>query len=91
VRHIIVPGSVPGFLVGLRISLTSAWLALIFAEQINAKDGLGKIMAEARSFFRLDQMVLVVVIYAILGLTSYAFVRFLERRLLQWRHGFQGT
>ncbi len=91
VRHIIVPGAVPGFLVGLRISLTSAWLALIFAEQINASDGIGKLMSEARSWFRLDMMVLVVVIYAILGLVSYSFVRFLERRLMQWRRGFAGA
>lgn len=90
VRHVIVPGAVPGFLVGLRISLTNAWLALVFAEQINARDGLGKLMSDARNWFRLDMMVLVIVIYAVLGLLSYSFVRFLERRLLAWRRGFQG-
>lgn len=90
-RHVIAPGAVPGFLVGLRISLASAWLSLIVAEQINAHHGLGQMMADARSYFRLDIMVLVVVIYAALGLLSYAFVRFLERRLLQWRRGFEGT
>jgi sulfonate transport system permease protein len=90
VRHIVVPGAVPGFLVGLRISLTNAWLALVFAEQINAPDGLGKLMNDARNWFRLDIMVLVIVIYAILGLLSYSFVRLLERRLLAWRRGFQG-
>jgi len=90
-RHIIAPGAVPGFLVGLRISLASAWLSLIVAEQINAQHGLGQMMADARSYFRLDIMVLVVVIYAVLGLLSYAFVRFLDRRLLQWRRGFEGT
>lgn len=91
VRHVILPGSVPGFLVGLRISLANAWLALIFAEQINARNGLGRLMSDARSLFRIDLMVLVVVLYAVLGLGSYAFVRFLERRLLQWRAGFVGA
>lgn len=91
VRHVIVPGSLPGFLVGLRLSLTSAWLSLVIAEQINAKDGLGRLMAEARNWFRLDLMVLIVVIYATLGLLSYSFVRFLERHLLQWRRGYEGA
>ena len=90
VRHVIAPAAVPGFLVGLRISLANAWLALIVAEQLNAKHGLGQMMADARSYFRLDVMLLVVVIYAALGLLSYTFVRLLERELLQWRRGFDG-
>jgi sulfonate transport system permease protein len=90
VRHIILPGAVPGFLVGLRLSMTSAWIALIFAEQINAQQGLGKLMSEARNWFRLDLMVLIILTYAVVGLLSYSFVRFLERRLLVWRRGFQG-
>lgn len=90
VRHVVLPGSLPGFFSGLRISFANAWLALIVAEQINAQSGLGKLMNDARSMLRIDTIVLVVVIYAILGLLSLAFVRFLERHFLQWREGFQG-
>jgi sulfonate transport system permease protein len=91
IRHVILPGAVPGFLVGLRISFANAWLALIFAEQINARNGLGQLMSDARNLFRVDLMVLIVVIYAVLGLGSYAIVRALERHLLTWRAGFQGS
>jgi sulfonate transport system permease protein len=91
VRHIIIPGAVPGFLVGLRMSVASAWLALVFAEQLNAQRGLGKLMSEARNSGKLEQMVLVIVVYAVIGLLSYAVVRFLERRLLVWRRGFDGS
>ena len=90
VWHIVLPGSLPGFLVGLRISLTNAWLALVFAETINAKHGLGTLMSDARTWWQLDIMVLVITIYAVLGLLSYSFVRFLERHLLAWRRGYQG-
>jgi len=91
VRHIVVPSTVPSFLVGLRVSMANAWIALIFAEQINASTGLGKLMSDARAWLRIDIMMLVLVIYAILGLLSYSFVRFLERRLLAWRRGFAGV
>ncbi len=91
IRHIVVPSTIPAFLVGLRVSLTNAWIALIFAEQVNARRGLGKIMNDARTWLRVDIMMLVLVIYAILGLLSYSFVRFLERRLLAWRRGFIGV
>lgn len=91
IRHVLLPGSTPGFLAGLRISLTSAWLALIVAEQINAQSGLGLLMTEARANLRTDEVVLVIVLYALLGLLSYGFVRLLERRLLAWRQGYAGT
>lgn len=90
IRHVVLPGALPGFFSGLRISIANAWLALIVAEQINAQSGLGKLMNEARSMLRVDIIVLVVVIYAILGLLSLAAIRLLERRFLQWREGFQG-
>lgn len=90
VWHIVLPGSLPGFLVGLRMSLTNAWLALVFAETINARYGLGTLMSEARSWWQLDVMVLVITIYAVLGLLSYTFVRYLERTLLSWRRGYLG-
>jgi len=91
VRRVIVPGAVPHFLVGLRFALTGAWLIMIIAEQINAKSGLGYLVNEARSWFRTDIIVLCLVLYGILGLLSDAIVRLLERRLLVWRRGFDGT
>ncbi len=91
VRHIVAPSTVPSFLVGLRVSMANAWIALIFAEQINASSGLGKLMADARGWLRTDVMMLVLVIYALLGLLSYSVVRFLERHLLAWRRGFTGV
>ena len=39
IRQVVLPGALPGFLVGLRLALTGAWLALIFAETVNAPEG----------------------------------------------------
>jgi sulfonate transport system permease protein len=90
VRHVVLPGALPGFFSGLRIAIANAWLALIVAETFNADSGLGLLMQQARSFFRPDWIMLIVVIYAILGLLSLGLIRLLERRFLQWREGFQG-
>ena len=85
ITDIVLPGSLPGLLTGLRIAVTNAWLALIYVEAINAPQGLGKLMSDARSWYRLDIMVLVICLYAILGLLSYAVVQLMERVLLGWR------
>ena len=90
IRQVILPGAVPGFLVGLRFALTGAWLIMIVAEQINAKSGLGYLINQARVWFRTDIIVLGLAIYGLLGLATDGVVRLLERRLLVWRRGFTG-
>jgi sulfonate transport system permease protein len=91
IRHVVLPGAVPQFLVGLRFALTGAWLIMIVAEQINAKSGIGFLMNEARAWFRTDIIVLGLAIYGMLGLLTDSFVRLLERTLLSWRRSFTGA
>ncbi|MFH8790973.1 ABC transporter permease [Streptomyces sp. NPDC017941] len=90
VRHVILPGALPGAMTGLRYSLGIAWLALVFAEQINADSGIGFLMVQARDFLRTDVIVVCLIVYAFLGLLADFVVRTLERLLLQWRPTFTG-
>ncbi|MFG2123210.1 ABC transporter permease [Streptomyces sp. NPDC048710] len=90
VRHVVLPGALPGALTGLRYSLGVAWLALVFAEQVNADAGLGFLMVQARDFLRTDVIVVCLIVYAFLGLLADFLVRSLERLLLQWRPTFTG-
>ncbi|MEU9001612.1 ABC transporter permease [Streptomyces sp. NPDC048551] len=90
VRHVVLPGALPGFMTGLRYSLATAWLALVFGESINADAGIGFLMNQAREFFRTDVIVVCLVVYAFLGLSADLLVRALERLLLQWRPTFKG-
>ena len=91
ITQVILPGSLPGFLVGLRFALTGAWLSLVFAETINVNSGLGYLMQQAETLLETDVMVFTVVVYAVIGLLSYALLRLLERHLLVWRRGFEGS
>jgi sulfonate transport system permease protein len=90
IYRVIIPGSLPGFLIGLRLALTASWLSLIFAETINAKRGLGRMMTDAREYFQIDVVFVLIGVYAMLGLTSILIVRFLEGRLLTWRRVYDG-
>ncbi|WP_328869673.1 ABC transporter permease [Streptomyces sp. NBC_00287] len=90
VRHVVLPGALPGALTGLRYSLGIAWLALVFAEQVNADSGIGFLMVQARDFLRTDVIVVCLIVYAFLGLLADLVVRTLERLLLQWRPTFTG-
>jgi sulfonate transport system permease protein len=91
VRKVILPGSLPGLLVGLRFALVGSWLVDVVAEEINAQSGLGYLINQAQTTDRTDIMFLCLAIYAIFGLLADAIVRTLERYLLAWRRGFQGA
>jgi sulfonate transport system permease protein len=90
VLHVILPGALPSALVGLRYSMGIAWLILVISEQINATAGIGYLMTNAREFLRTDIIVVGLVVYSLLGLTTDALVRALEQRVLSWRVAFAG-
>lgn len=86
IGSVVLPGAMPSVLTGLRFSLGISWLALVVAEQINAQQGLGFLISNAQALFQTETIMVIVVVYALLGLTTDLFVRLLEWRLLRWRH-----
>lgn len=86
--HVILPGSLPSFFVGLRYSLGISWLALVFVEQINTTAGIGFLASDARDFMRTDVIVICLLIYSVLGLLIDGLIRTLERLALAWRPTF---
>jgi sulfonate transport system permease protein len=91
IRHVVLPGSLPGALVGLRYALGTAWLALVWAEQVNASQGIGYLMNNAQQFFQTDVIVVCLVTYAVLGLVCDLIVRLGNKYLLAWRSSFEGA
>ena len=90
VRKVVIPGSLPGFFVGLRLGVTSSWLGLIVVEQINATSGIGYMMFQAQQYAQSDVIIVGLVAYGIFGFASDAAVRAIERRALSWRRTLAG-
>ena len=88
IRRIILPGALPSILNGVRYALATAWLALVVAETIAASSGIGFLAMDAREFLRTDVIVLVIVIYALIGVFADSLARLLERRLLAWHPNY---
>ncbi|MDO9458419.1 ABC transporter permease [Nocardioides sp.] len=85
VRQVVIPGAMPGFLLGLRFAVTSALLALVVVEQINATSGIGYMITLASSYGQTDVIIVGLVVYAILGLVADGVVRLIGRKVLTWR------
>jgi NitT/TauT family transport system permease protein len=72
-RKVIVPGSLPFLLAGLRQAFMRAWIAVVGAEMLAASDwGLGCIIFDAKEFLKTDVMLAAL---AVIGLIGFAFER----------------
>lgn len=87
--NVIIPGSLPSILVGVRYALGIMWLTLIVAETVAADSGIGYLAMNAREFMQMDVIVLSIIIYALLGKLSDSIAKLLERRCLQWHPNFK--
>jgi sulfonate transport system permease protein len=85
IRHVVFPGALPGFFVGLRLAVTGSWLALVVLEQINATSGLGYLMFQAQNYGQVDVIMVGLLIYAVFGYAADTAVRTIERTALRWR------
>ncbi len=84
-RHVVLPGALPGFLLGLRFGVNAAWLTLVVVEQLNATSGIGYMIDLARTYGQTEIVLVGICVYALLGLTSDGIVRLIQRRVLSWR------
>lgn len=88
IRQVVLPGALPGILVGVRYALGIGWLSLVVGETIAARSGIGYLAMNAREFVRTDVVLLTIVIYALLGKFADSLTRVLERRLLRWHPSY---
>ena len=85
IRSVVLPGAMPGFLLGMRFAVTTSLLALVVVEQFNVTSGIGYMIHTASSYGQTEIIVVGLVVYALLGLTADGTVRLIERKALAWR------
>lgn len=82
--------AMPYFFSGMRVSITYAVVAAIFAEYAGATSGLGVYMLAAKNAFRTDLVLAAVVISSVLTLVLFALVAVIGRIALPWVRIEQG-
>ena len=89
ITKLMLPSALPNILLGVRLSLSVAWMCLVAAELLGADRGIGFMIQDARSFMQTDTVFVGIIIFALAGKLSDSFVRFLEQRLLKWQDNFK--
>ncbi len=80
-----LPSALPQFFTGLKVAVTFAYVAAIFAEYVGATQGLGYYMKTANSYFNTDLVFGAVIVTALLTLILFGLVSALERAVIRWR------
>ncbi|MBP1993631.1 ABC transporter permease [Paenibacillus eucommiae] len=90
ITKLVLPSALPNVLLGLRLSLSVAWLCLVVAELMGSDQGIGYMIQDARSFMRTGVVFVGIAIFAFVGKLTDSLVRILENRLLRWQDSYKG-
>jgi NitT/TauT family transport system permease protein len=84
-RRVILPAALPSVFTGLRIGLGIAWTAVIVAEMVAVKSGLGYVLWDAYYVGRMDVVIADMISIGLMGYVSDRLVVLVENRVLTWR------
>lgn len=82
--------ALPRIFTGLKVALGISFLVIVAVEMVGTEEGLGALIAQARTFFRSDIAMAGMVFIAIIGFLIASLMDGLERALLPWRKGLEG-
>ena len=83
-RHVIFPASLPSIMTGLKTGLAVSWAVVVAAELIAAQSGLGYMIEDAATFYRIKDVYVGVILIGAIGLLMSASLELIERRALHW-------
>lgn len=84
ILKIIIPSAFPTILIGVRYAMSTSLLALVVAEQVNSKSGIGHIIYLASNALRIDLIMVGIIIYAVLGIVVDITMRLVEYYSMPW-------
>ena len=80
-----IPQSLPYLFTGLRIAVTYAMVAAVFAEWSGARQGLGIYVLLMKNSFRTDMVLAAILLIAVLSLALFVLVGVVEKMVVRWR------
>jgi ABC-type nitrate/sulfonate/bicarbonate transport system, permease component len=82
---VIIPAASAHILTGMRIALTLAWALVVAAELIAAQVGLGFMIMDATTFYRIPIVFIGILTIGLIGLLLDSLLLIVEKRVLHWR------
>lgn len=88
-RKVVFKAALPQIVTGVRVGLGVGWMALVAAELVGARSGLGFLISDARTLLRTDIIVVGMLTIGVAGLVIDQTIRYAARRLMPWSLGLK--
>jgi len=82
---ILLPGSLPAVMMGLRLGLGRGILGVVVAEMFVSQEGVGYQIVQYGSAFRVDHLLFYTLLVSLFGFLMTTLIRWIEERLDSWR------
>jgi ABC-type nitrate/sulfonate/bicarbonate transport system permease component len=82
--HVLLPGSMPLMLTGLRLSSNVAFHSTIGVEMVGSRSGIGAMLWLSWQTFRIDQLYAILVVIAAIGIGLATLIRWVTYRSAPW-------
>lgn len=83
-RKLVLPSSIPDLISTLKISIGLSWVGVIVGEFLVSKAGIGYIIVYGSQVFKLDIVMMGVVILAVISALMYKIIAILEKKFINW-------
>jgi ABC-type nitrate/sulfonate/bicarbonate transport system permease component len=83
--YVILPAALPQIMVGLRLGSAISWTLVVAAELVAAQRGLGYMIMDASTFFRVKDVYVGLILIGLIGFLLESVIAFAESRLVHWR------
>lgn len=83
-KNLVLPGAFVSFIGGLRLSLASAWGALVAVELLASSEGIGYVMVYGRQIFQLDVVMATVIVIGLVGFGFDVLISLLQKKFRGW-------
>jgi nitrate/nitrite transport system permease protein len=76
IRHVLIPGSLPSIVTGLRLSMGIAWMVIVAVEMLSGGTGIGFFVWDSYNALNLANVIAAIVLIGVVGvLLDLAFLR----------------
>jgi NitT/TauT family transport system permease protein len=82
--RVILPGAAPSIMTGVKVGLAISWSVVVAAELIAAQQGLGYMIMDAATFFRIPVVYIGVLLIGVVGFLLEGALSIVEHKFVHW-------
>jgi len=82
--YVILPGALPHIFTGLKVGAAVSWAVVVAAELVAAQRGLGYMIMDGATFFRIPDVYVGILLIGAIGFGIERALGVIERRMLHW-------